>query len=141
MSFLLCVHTETALKVEYHRTGSISLSYEIPQTLYFNEPHYVRLIHLGQHYLDYLCVGADFVKPSFVNGTLRPFIGVNNPDSLKPWIPLVNPNCLPQIGHFEVWCQTPTKGFSYREVTSNEADLVCIIVEFAGESLIKPYGA
>lgn len=127
MSQIIYVNSKQSHIHERQAFGDYITSYTLPHNLEFSEPHYARLVHAGGA-KGVISVSADFVKKQTVNGATRHFLGCSSPASIRPWLPLANPGCLPASGFLYIYSTDGTKLGPTQNFT--------IIIEIAPHSLV-----
>ena len=112
--------------------GVQTFSYHLSeQPLVFDEPHYVRLVHVVTPAVTTFIVACDFVASSPAQSPYPGFLGLanNSRSATNTWIPLAS-NALPAIGFLHIQSTSTTNPIvDIRNVT--------VVLEFAPESWLK----
>ena len=106
------------------------ISYNLAEQLDFTEPHCARLLWASGTIKASCLLFADFVKRTYVNGELEPFLGGTASEALVGWVPLAS-NKIQQIGYYYIRRSDSGK--------INDDKKFTIIVEIAPQAFI--YGA
>ncbi len=77
--------------------GDFYMSYHLPKTFIFTEPHFVRLLWIQPHPKTPVFILPDFVEQQIVYGKYLPFLGCSGDDFEHFWAPLSS-NSIPSTG-------------------------------------------
>jgi hypothetical protein len=108
--------------------SNFAISYSLPWSLLFLEPHFARLLFVGG-YSKGLFVFADFVELQYVNGKVEPFLGCSSTSAVNTWVPLASTH-IPSIGYLHV---RSAKG----RTPADLGDKLNIVIEIASNTWIN----
>ena len=120
---------QSAESTETHLEGAnFLISYSLPWSLLFLEPHFARLLYVGG-YGQALLVFADFVELQNVNGKAEPYLGCSANSAVNSWVPLSSTH-VSSIGYLHV---RSTKGKTPADLEKK----LTIVIEVASKAWVN----
>lgn len=77
--------------------GDFYMSYHLPKSFLFSEPHFARLLWIQPHPKTPVYILPDFVEPQIVYGKSLPFLGCSGDGFEAFWAPILG-NTIPSTG-------------------------------------------
>ena len=108
--------------------GDFYMSYHLPKSLVFSEPHFARLLWIQPHPKTPVYILPDFVEHQLVHGKGLPFLGCSGDGFESFWAPITS-NSIPSTGTIRLT--------SHSETALKDNLNYTIIVEIASKSWIN----